>query len=449
MLLGLSPSRKLATFSAHNAWIHLSVLILAVGLGAHFNISSTEWMMLILAAGFVLAAEAFNTAIEIDMDLTSPEYHPFARDTKDVAAGAVLVASLTALVIGILIFLPFIAHGQEMVPDKQVTMKAKVLDILNQERRLIPGTDTETNFQQIRVEVLDGEEKGKALTVDNDYLNLKRGEVFYLMHVTNEVDGTNAYVVKDPYRLPAVFFFVGLFVLCVLFFGGIQGVRGLLALFLSFFFILYLLLPGILHGYSPVLMSIGISSLIIILGSYITHGFNKTTSSAVIGMITTIIFTGFLAHAAVDSARLSGYYSEEAVSLHFNTHGAIDFTGLLLGGILIGLLGVLYDVAIGQAVAVEELARAGEKLSRREVYLRALRIGREHIGALVNTLAIAYVGVSLPLLLLFSQSSAGVWEMVNQEIFSTEIIRIMIGSIGLVLAVPITTFISVFVLVRR
>ena len=117
---------------------------------------------------------------------------------------------------------------------------------------------------------------------------------------------------------------------------------------------------------------------------------------------------------------------------------------------MIGLLGVLYDVAIGQAISVEELLRIAPHVPKKTIYNRAIRIGREHIGALVNTLAIAYVGASLPLLLLFSQSSTeSIWITMNREIFATEIVRTMIGSIGLVLAVPITTVVSVWILTKK
>lgn len=210
------------------------------------------------------------------------------------------------------------------------------------------------------------------------------------------------------------------------------------------------LLPGILHGYSPLLVTIGVSSLIIIVGSYITHGFNKTTSSAVLGMVVTVTFTGLLAFWSVYFTRLSGFGSEEVVYLNLNARGSIDVIGLLLGGIMIGLLGVLYDVAIGQAISVEELLRIAPHVPKKTIYARAIRIGREHIGALVNTLAIAYVGASLPLPLLFSQSSTeSIWVTMNREIFSTEIVRTMIGSIGLVLAVPITTMVAVWLLTRK
>ena len=95
--------------TTHNAWIHIIVACLAIVLGIYFSITSVEWIALIFAVGFVLVAEAFNTAIEIDIDLTSPDYHPYARDTKDVAAGAVLLASITALAVGCIVFIPYIS----------------------------------------------------------------------------------------------------------------------------------------------------------------------------------------------------------------------------------------------------------------------------------------------------------------------------------------------------
>ncbi|MBI3633646.1 MAG: YibE/F family protein [Candidatus Vogelbacteria bacterium] len=133
---------------------------------------------------------------------------------------------------------------------------------------------------------------------------------------------------------------------CVILFGGKQGTRGLISLVASFFFVSYLLLPGILNGYSPALISICVSSLIIVLGSYITHGFNRTTTSAVMGMIITIILTGLLAFWAIKTTRLSGFTNEEVSYLNFDTRGHIDLAGLLLGGMLIGLLGLLYDAAL-------------------------------------------------------------------------------------------------------
>lgn len=365
----------------------------------------------------------------------------------------VLILSLCMILIsGFLVIFNNIktAKALELIPNTVETVKAEVLEVSKQEIKNIPGTDVSHDFQQIKVRILEGSQKGQEVVVENDYLKLKVGEIFYLRHEIESFDGQELYSVADPHRLPAIYGFIALFVFCVLVFGGWQGLRGLLALAASFAFIFYLLFPGIMGDHSPILVSIGVASLIIILGSYITHGFNKTTTSAVIGMVVTIIFTGGLAYFAVDVTRLSGLSSEDAVSLNFYTRGAIDFSGLLLGGILIGLLGVLYDAAIGQAILIEELHRAGPHLSRAFIFKRALRVGREHIGALVNTLAIAYVGASLPLLLLFYHASDSSFALnLNREVFATEVIRTMIGSIGLVLTVPITSLVAVLMLMRE
>ncbi len=345
---------------------------------------------------------------------------------------------------------PVLAVAQELVPDTSITVKARVLQIISQTNRTVPGTAVEGILQTIQAEVLDGPEKEKYVIVENDYLNLEVGQVFFLTHVTNAASDVDYYEVTDPYRLPQLALMLLLFIAVVVVFGGRQGIRGLLALVGSLFCILFLLLPGVLHGYSPILISVGVASFIVVLGSYVTHGFNRTTSTAVAGMILTIILTGLLAYIAIPFAHLSGMGNDEALYLNINLRGAIDLGGLLIGGIIIGTLGVLYDAAIGQAVAVEELARAGSHLSRREVFLRALRIGREHIGALVNTLAIAYVGASLPLLLLFyGFSTDSILVTINRELFATEIVRTIIGSIGIVLTVPVTTLIASYVLVGR
>jgi uncharacterized membrane protein len=328
-------------------------------------------------------------------------------------------------------------------------MKAIVLKIESERPESLEGIGMKDIIQTLDFKILDGAEQGKEVTVESNYMLFQPGDIVYLTHTVDTLESLDMYAVTDSYRLPWLYGLVGLFVLCVIIFGGKQGFRGLIALALSFLAIAYLLFPGILHGYSPILLSIGVASLMIILGSYITHGFNKVTSSAVIGMVATIIVTGLLAYISIHGAKLTGFSSDEAVYLNMDTSGSINFAGLLLGGIIIGLLGVLYDAAIGQAVAVDELHQVGPHLPRSIIFRRALRIGREHIGALVNILAIAYVGASLPLLLLFYQSSANFALTANREIFATEIIRAMVGSIGLILAVPVTTLVAVLLLMKK
>jgi len=353
---------------------------------------------------------------------------------------------IVSVVLTFVTIFPMVVSGAELISDKSVIIKAVVTDVIKEEQKEIIGTNTKALEQTLKVKIIEGEETGKVVLVVNDYGRFDTGDYLYLNHNVRAEDGYETYMVHDAYRINTMVILLVLFLFLVVVIGGVQGVRGLLSLFGSLVLIIFVLLPLVLKGYSPVLVSVIVSSCIIVIGSYVTHGLNKTTSSAVIGMIITVVLTGALAYISVNTAMLTGFSSDEAVYLNFSSKGSIDIVGILLGGIMIGLLGVLYDVSIGQAIAVEELRNIAPHVSRYYVYKRAIRIGREHIGALVNTLAIAYVGVSLPLMLMFYDSSGSVIEIINREIFATEIIRTIVGSIGLILAVPITTLIAVYML---
>jgi len=349
--------------------------------------------------------------------------------------------------IGLSFLIPSHASAQEdpaLQAEQQFLEKAKVLEASESTERIVEGTDVVTETQMLTVEILEGADEGRIVTFENDFTQLEAGDVFYLRHSVGGF-GPEMWSVSDPYRLDVLLGIGAIFLVLVFLFGGWQGIRGVASLAGSLVLIFYLLLPGIHGGFSPILVSLGVASLIILVGSYVTHGFTKTTTAAMLGMVATIVITGIATYFAIDLAQLSGFTSEENAYLNFATGGSIDMGGLLFGGIMIGLLGVLYDSAIGQAVAVEELF-AGTTYTRRQVYARGIRIGREHIGALVNTLAIAYVGASLPLLLLLKQSTATPLYILNGEIFATEIIRILMSSIGIILAVPITTLIATYLL---
>ena len=358
-----------------------------------------------------------------------------------------------SLLVVLSLFLPALTFAQEApspetsfpAVQQQYLEKARVLEASVSTDRTVEGTSIVTKTQTLTVEVLEGPDKGRVVTFENDFTQLAEGDLFYVRHIVGGFD-LETWAVSDPYRLGVLLWVGVIFLALVFLFGGIQGIRGLASLAGSLVLIFYLLLPGIHSGASPILVSLGVASLIIFVGSYVTHGVNRTTTAAMLGMVATIVITGIATYFAIDLAQLSGFTSDENVYLNFGTGGRIDMVGLLFGGIMIGLLGVLYDSAIGQAVAVEELFTASKEYTRKQVYLRGLRIGREHIGALINTLAIAYVGASLPLLLLLKESTASPFYLLNSEIFATEIIRILMSSIGIILAVPVTTLIATYML---
>jgi uncharacterized membrane protein len=154
--------------------------------------------------------------------------------------------------------------------------------------------------------------------------------------------------------------------------------------------------------------------------------------------------TCLIATISVAWLGLTGFSADASVYLNFATGGQLDLAGLLLGGIIIGLLGVLDDVAITQASVVQELKGANPTLGLRELYQRSIRVGRDHVGSLVNTLALAYVGTTLPLLLLFARSDATFLASINQEVIAAELVRIIVGSMGLVLTVPFTSFLAAY-----
>jgi uncharacterized membrane protein len=350
---------------------------------------------------------------------------------------------LVVILFALPVCLPFLANAQELLQDKIEIVRAKVTEVIDQEQKKIPGTDVLSTYQTIMVEILEGEQKGQIVKVENDFLVLDEGDKFFLYHEVDALHGGHTYSVRDVDRRYVIIIFVAIFIAFVLIFSGKQGLKSLLSLAGSFIVILYILIPGLLKGFPPVMTSVVIASIILFLAIYLTHGFNRQSTVAFSGTVIAVIITGILAYLSVSIAHLSGFSSDEAVYLNINTKGVLDFAGLLLGGIMIGVLGVLDDIAITQAAIVSEIYSSAPHLSKKEVYKKALRVGREHVGALVNTLAFAYTGASLPLLLLVAVSNTSFSSTINQEIFVTEIVRTIVGSIGLILTVPITTLIAV------
>ncbi|MFW5853561.1 MAG: YibE/F family protein [Patescibacteria group bacterium] len=336
-------------------------------------------------------------------------------------------------------------EAAELHNDLQGTWKAEVVDILDEDRQKLMGVDAMVDTQDLVVRILEGKKQGELVEVVNDFFPLEIGDRFFLDYILT-VDGQEFYSVAEPDRLKTLLFFVGLFALVVIAFSGWQGVRALLSLVGSFLVIFYFLLPNLLAGWSPLLLSIIVSIVILTLVIYFTHGFHLESTAALLGTVITISGTAGLAVWAVSATKLSGFAADESVFLNISTAGNLNFQGLLLGAIIIGTIGILDDIAITQAATVNELHDSAPQLTRWEVYYRALRVGREHVASLVNTLVFAYTGAVLPLLLLFTLSDSATIMIINREIFATEIIRTVVGSIGLILTVPVTTAIAVFLL---
>jgi uncharacterized membrane protein len=231
--------------------------------------------------------------------------------------------------------------------------------------------------------------------------------------------------------------------------GRRVGLRSLVSMGFSVLIIALFILPRLSEGQNPVLICIVGSLLLMAPSLYLIYGWDWKTHSALLGLTISLMVTSLLATLFVYWGRLTGFSSEDAAFLVISSQARIDMRGLALGGIIIGTLGVLDDVTIGQASATFELKQANPALGWAQLFRHGMVIGRDHIASMVNTLMMAYVGAALPLFLLLTSSSASLAQTLNREFLAEEIIRTLVGSLGLILAVPITSLIASLVAERR
>lgn len=255
--------------------------------------------------------------------------------------------------------------------------------------------------------------------------------------------------VTDQWRIPALAGIGLLFALAVAMVGGWRGIRSLIALALTLVVVVKILLPLILAGWEPVLLAVACAALITLATLLLTEGWRWTTLAAVLGTLAALALTAALAVLATSLAEFSpAQGSEEAFYIESILGTRIELRGLVLAAVILGALGVLDDVTVTQAATVHELHRADPAAGGRALFGRALNIGRSHIAATVNTLVLAYIGVSLPLLVLLAAGRQDLLAITSGEAVAVEVVRALVGSIGIVAAVPLTTVIAVW-LVRR
>lgn len=340
-----------------------------------------------------------------------------------------------------LLLLPFGVWAQEVNQDFRERVRGEVIEVVNEYERSITGTGATTTVQEVRVQLLEGERAGEVVRFENDMIILEPGDDIFVFRMVT-INGQEIITYADFERRPVLVAITLLFVGLLLVLSGWQALRALTSLGVSIAAILFLLVPALLGGINPVVASVSIAGGILGVVLFGTHGVNPRSIIAFGGTFAAVVITGIIALIVTDLMRLTGFSSDASVYLNFATNGGLDLSGLLLGSIIIGIIGVLDDVSITQASVVQQLKAANATFGFIELYRRALSVGKDHIGSLVNTLALAYVGVSLPLILLYAKSDASIWQTLNQEVIAAEIVRIIVGSIGLILAVPLTTFVA-------
>lgn len=296
------------------------------------------------------------------------------------------------------------------------------------------------------VEVTSGKDKGRTFieVVQPDApRQLREGQGVVVAYAPDAPHDLQ-YSVTDVNRKFPMLLLAGIFAVAVVVVGRLRGVMALVALALSFAVLTLFILPAILQGSNPLLVAVIGAGAIMLIALYLCHGLTARTSVAVIGTLISLLLIGLLGSLFIGWASLSGNTDDNTGLIH-GLYPHIDMSGLLLAGVIIGSLGVLDDVTVTQTSAVWELHQADPTMSAKRLYRAGIRIGRDHIASVVNTLVLAYAGAALPLLLLFSIAQSSVGTVANSELVAEEIVRTLVGSIGLVASVPVTTALAALV----
>ncbi len=300
------------------------------------------------------------------------------------------------------------------------------------------------NFQELEIRLPDKVVKVK--NGQNQQVNYQR---YYpkdrvILKQTKTPQGTE-YFVSQYVRTNSLLILLAIFIGAVILIAKKRGVSSLIGMLASFVVIFGYILPNLASGQNPINVAISGSLVIIPITFFLSHGFNRKTVVAIVATSFSLIITGLLALLFVNLTRLSGFSSDEAAFLQIGNQGNIQMEGLLLAGIIIGVLGVLDDVTVSQAAIVFQLKKTDPSLGFGELVKKTMEVGHDHISSMVNTLILVYTGASLPLLLLFIKSPQPFSQVVNYELIAEEIVRTLVSSIGLVISVPITTFLATYV----
>ena len=303
--------------------------------------------------------------------------------------------------------------------------------------------------QVVSAELTSGPDSGDEITFEVratqfEVPELATGDEVVLLDVATSPDPYR-YSFAEFQRSTPLLWLVVAFVVVVVAFGRWQGVRALIGLAASAVVLLAFLVPSLLRDEPAVAVALAATVMIAFIALYLAHGVNTGTTVALAGTLAALAITSGLAFVVAAATNLTGLADGQAQTLRV-TAEALDLRGLLVAGIVVGALGVLDDVTVSQVSIVAALRRANPGLSRRFLYREATKVGRDHVASTVNTLVLAYAGASLPLLLFFVQGDQPVGRLITSELISVEIVRMLVGSIGLVASVPITTALAAAVL---
>ncbi len=365
----------------------------------------------------------------------------------------ILIFSLCSICILTISFFPIhkvFADPPDELDYHESYARAQVIQVLSQG---IQTYDHIKNYNEsLKVAFLEGKEKGKKVVVSysNDATfgineKIQAGDIV-VIDSKPDFSGKKLYTLYEPYRLTNLWWILGFFILLIIIIAGKKGIGALIGLSISLLTILTYIMPNILKGQDPITVSTVGCIIILFFTTFIAHGISLKTCVAVISTALSLLIAAMLALFSVHFTFLLGLGNENIYSLQLATTHTINPQGLLLGSILIGTLGALNDVTTTQAITIFTLARENPRQSFSYFFFKGMTIGREHIASIINTLVLAYAGSSLIIFLFFAFNPVQLplWLILNNESTMQEIVKTIVGSCALILAVPITTALGTF-----
>ncbi|RRO18432.1 YibE/F family protein [Saccharopolyspora rhizosphaerae] len=364
---------------------------------------------------------------------------------------ALLIPFALATVVGIVVLYPW-GHVQKTGADLGFGQYPVNGEVVSAGAASCSESESGQGCVKLAVKMQDGPRPGQTIEqvmpTDPGTPRFAVGDQVVLSYAGEYPDEPTSFEVVDFQRGTPLMVLALVFAGAVLVLGRWQGLAALVGLGLSLVTLVGFVLPAILAGQDPLLVAVVGAGLTMFIVLYLTHGFSARTSTAVLGTLLSLSLIGLLSSAFTAATSLTGL-DEHTSSLMGALGAPIDARGLLLAGIVIGALGVLDDVTVTQTSAVWELRAANPTLTWRQLYGAGLRIGRDHVSSAVNTLVLAYAGAALPMLLAYTLSGRTFGQIVSSQAVAQEVVRTLVGSIGLVAAVPITTAIAALVAIRE
>jgi uncharacterized membrane protein len=364
-----------------------------------------------------------------------------------------MIKKIVLIILFLFISSPLLARAQDEAGAQTISekvFKARIIKIV-EEKTITRDDGSQALQQNLLLRGLEKEWKDKEIEhlgiSDLDVASAntyKVGDKVMVSEVEN-LDGSTDYYIVDFVRSGYLFWLALIFSIVIIIIGKKKGIKSLISLAVSFYIIIKFIIPKIMSGSSPLLVGVLGALIILAIIIYLTEGWNRKSHIAVVSVFFSLLATFILSWIFTHLTRLTGLAQEEATFLLGANNGMMDFKGLLLAGILIGAVGVLDDVIVGQVESVRQIRKANPDLNNGQIFKSAYEVGNTHLGAIVNTLFLTYAGASLPLLLLFYMNPAGVvsfTQVINNEMVATEIVRTLVGSIGVALSMPISTLLA-------